>query len=246
MTLQGYERRLSERDRKRIARTLHPLRDGVNRAVVLAEIESATQRYWADAENEESGQISPWGYFYSETWREFQHIANCATNILETIDSLGAHREDKLQDLLQRAHMCETTYPSLLEVKKQIGYLRSAAKSFRPRGRRRSHLLLEYATHLALIYADATGARPRRVYNKSRLHQGEAEHLPFFAACMAAANVKYCPFIIRRALEFIAHLERCQQCPGALEEAMKKHIEQCHSAPGVGADMPNRRPVQNG
>ena len=86
--------------------------------------------------------------------------------------------------------------------------LQVAARNFEPRGRPRERALFDYALSLALIYENATGIEPRRRYNHYRQNQGEAEHLPFFAACMTAAGVaKYPSRIIRQALQtYSAHL----------------------------------------
>jgi hypothetical protein len=86
----------------------------------------------------------------------------------------------------------------------QLGYgidlLRVVARNFDPRGRPRRLALYIYVEDLVLIYANAIGSKPRRRYNDCR--PGEAEQLPFFAACMAAAGVdKYPSRIIRQVIE---------------------------------------------
>lgn len=65
------------------------------------------------------------------------------------------------------------------------------------------HLYL-YAAELTAIYSDATAIKPRRVYNSYRQPEDTADYIPFFAACMKAAKVKYSSSIIRQALEDFA------------------------------------------
>lgn len=212
MTLQGYERRLSDRDRKRIARTLRPLRDGVNLTEALDEVETVTQWYWLDYQRRRLSR--------KEIANELVEIAKCADQLLcavalikrdgwfelnsqlqsaqrqRELDRMGAWQRDLLGGEL------DIKRAGLAEFVAYTECLRSAARNFDPRGRPREIGLSRYAVELALIYEDATGTKPRRRYNSYRRHPGEAEHLPFFAACMNAAGVtKYPARIIRQALE---------------------------------------------
>ena len=110
-------------------------------------------------------------------------------------------REDKILEKLVR--MFVDTVGRMVSLE-QLGYgidlLRVVARNFDPRGRPRRLALYIYVEDLVLIYANAIGSKPRRRYNDCR--PGEAEQLPFFAACMAAAGVdKYPSRIIRQVIE---------------------------------------------
>lgn len=212
MTLQGYERRLSHRDRKRIGRTLRPLRDGVNLTEALDDVEAVTQWYWLELEYQRRRLPR------KEIANELVEISKCAGQLLGAVNLIKRDGWFELNSQLQSAQRqseldrmgaprgdlpgVDIERASLAEVVAYTECLRSAARNFDPRGRPREIVLSVFAAQLALIYEDATGTKPRRRYNGCRQHQGEAEHLPFFAACMTAAGVtKYPARIIRQALE---------------------------------------------
>jgi hypothetical protein len=190
----SWDRRLSGRDRKRIARTLSPLRDGVDLAKVLDDIERHMQWYCYCREPD---------HIYGRESRKqiaskFVQIAECADQLLHAIDSLG--KDGHLQLRLRLGGGRKLV--SLRRFRYYMECLRSAVVNFDPRGRPRDDILSIYVAELVMIYADATGTRARRQYNRYRRNQGEAERLPFFAACMAAAGVaKYPTRIIRQMLD---------------------------------------------
>lgn len=189
-----WNRPLSDRDGKRIARTLCPLRDGVDLAKVLDDIERCTQWYCYCREP---------GHIYGRESRKqiaskFVQIAECADQFLHALDSLGKDGNFQLGLRLRGGRKLV----SLRRFRYSVECLRSAAVNFDPRGRPRDDILSIYVAELVTIYTDATGTKARRRYNRYRRNQGQAERLPFFAACMAAAGVaKYPTRIIRQNLE---------------------------------------------
>ena len=202
------ERRLSDRDCKRIASTLLPLRDGANLAAILADIGAATQLYWKDSKDEKERQswyVSLYPRFSDASRRmafDLECVAYCAAELLLAIDSLGVVGRNKLEDQLPQDHIPGTTSLSLAELAKQILRLHSAAQSFRLNGRRSEIALYLYVFKLVMAYAKATGTVPRRRYNKYKQHLNKAEQHPFFAACITAAGIgKYPSRIIRQVLK---------------------------------------------
>lgn len=193
--------RLRDRDRRRIAGTLPPLRNGVDLTDVLKIIEMARNAYWDDVDFEKKyGLLVP--KLCSKTWRDFLRVRSCAVNLLGAIESLGVNSRDKLEALLRKASIPEKTCPALVDFESYIALIGHAAQSFRPAGRPRKFALYTYAAILAFIYANATGSKPRRRYNDYKRYEDGAEQLPFFAACMTAAGVaKYPARIIRQVLK---------------------------------------------
>ena len=237
-----FEHRLSDRDRKRIARTLRPLCDGVDLARVLAEIEMARRQYWSGVQYEKQARQSR-----KEMGNDLLQVAECAEQLLRAMDSLlvdarhelvskfepKAHhealakersnlasdisdfaaaypelarttansREDKILEKVVRMFVDTVgRMVSWEQLRYGIDLLRAVARNFDPRGRPRHLALYIYVEDLVLIYANAIGSKPRRRYNVCR--PGEAEQLPFFAACMTAAGVdKYPSRIIRQVIE---------------------------------------------
>ena len=199
---------LSDRDRKRIERTLLPLRDGANLDEILAKIGAATQGYWEDSKDEKerrSWYVSLCPRFSDASRRiafDLECVAYCAAELLLAIDSLGVVGRNKLEDQLPRDHIPGTTSLSLAELAKQILRLHSAAQSFRLKGRRPEIVLYLYVFKLVMAYAEARGTVPRRRYNEYKQHLNKAEQHPFFAACISAAGIgKYPSRIIRQVLK---------------------------------------------
>lgn len=200
--------RLSDRDRKRIERTLLPLRDGANLTQVLANIDAATQAYCQDSKNEKerrSGEVLMCPRFSDELRRaafDLVCIEDCAAGLMEAIISIGELGMKKLTDQMRREQILGTTSLSLEEQLKQICLLYSAARKFRLKGRPPKIALYQYVFRLVMAYAEATGTLPRRCYNEYKQHLNQAEQHPFFAACITAAGIgKYPSRIIRQVLK---------------------------------------------
>lgn len=93
MTRQGYERRLSERDRKRIIRTLPLREEGCDLATLLARVEYATQEYWAQTEEERTP---------TQIASDLAQVKECATRLLRAIDLLNSRVWHDLERQLPR------------------------------------------------------------------------------------------------------------------------------------------------
>jgi hypothetical protein len=190
MNLPAFERRLSNRHRKLIAQTLPRLREGVQLADVLDNIESATQWYWFyESKSQPAAR--------KQVVSDLAQVALRAQELTRALNSMAFEScyvlRTRLEGELDREHA------RISQVRYYIERLQSAAQSFISRGRPREVALQEYAGMLVSIYEDAIGTKPRRRYNSSRV--GREEHIAFFAACMAAAGiVDYPPFIIRQAI----------------------------------------------
>lgn len=77
-----FEHCLSYRDRKRIARTVRPLRDGVDLANILGEVEFQMKWFWIEADHWKKRQPQ------RESAQMIAQVAECATSLLTAIDSL--------------------------------------------------------------------------------------------------------------------------------------------------------------
>jgi ElaB/YqjD/DUF883 family membrane-anchored ribosome-binding protein len=190
MNLPAFERRLSNRQRTLIARTLPRLREGVHLANVLNQIETATQWYWFDESKTHSAARKQMVSDLAQVALRAQELTRALNSMaFDSCYALRARLEGELDP--ENARISQIRY--------YVERLQSAAQSLISRGRPRELALQEYAGMLVSIYEDAIGTKPRRRYNSFRV--GREEHIPFFAACMAAAGVvDYPAFIIRQAI----------------------------------------------
>ena len=184
---------LSNRDRDRIARTLPSLRDDVQLTDVLREINHHVRAYQAfDA-------VCHTEYYKKLIATDLAQVAELAEKMLRVLHVMRQDSCIALQRRMQKrlGHGRLGKFEQLISF---ITCLHSAADSYRLRGRPRKITLDLYARALVSIYIRATGTKPRRRYNRHQV--GREEHIPYFAACMAAAGVhEYPTFIIRRAIE---------------------------------------------
>jgi hypothetical protein len=202
------DQRLSDRDHKRIAGTLRPLRDGANLAEILANIDAATRAYCQDSKDEKerrSRDVLRCPRFSDDSRRaafDLVCLEDCAAGLMEGIISIGELGMKKLTDQMRREQILGTTSLSLEELLKQICILYSAARKFRLKGRPPEIALYQYVFQLVMAYVEATGTLPRRCYNEYKQPLNKAEEHPFFAACITAAGIgKYPSRIIRLALK---------------------------------------------
>jgi hypothetical protein len=186
-------RKLSKRDRKRIDDILKQLLPDVDRDCVLADIESATQIYWAALEAEQQRQKP------AEIARELSRVAKCATALRAAIRSLGKDADEELNYRMLNRHVPRTTYLSLNDLESRLGGLVLAANSFKPSGRPKERAMRDFVFDLAEIHERATG-----VWLKLRNspYRTDAENrITFFECCLQAAGAGYPSGIIKRVLE---------------------------------------------
>jgi hypothetical protein len=198
MRLEEFERRVSHRDRERIARTLPPpVRKSVKLAVLLDNIEFVIQDYWlrigCEFQPASRKQIAS----------ELSQLAQHAQELLGFLDSLSHEAVHALT--IHFAGGLRSQHSRFFRIWHLIRCLHTAAQDFNPKGRPRQVALQIYAAQLVLVWEEATGIKVRRRYNCSRV--GRQEHIPFFAECMAVAGVpKYPSFIIRQAIKENSYL----------------------------------------
>lgn len=189
-------RKIPERDRRRIERSLHRrLCKGVDLAAVLAEIESAIQNYSAEIKAEQQRQKP------SEIKRQLSRVAKSAATFPQgaaelsaALQNLGPDASEALEQHWQRRakpylslneiHNRIYTFEETDELRESVRQLQSAVLDFQPRHRPRQDAAGVLINILALIYESATGKWPGRTCN-----QFGRERQPYFESCFRATGM---------------------------------------------------------
>jgi hypothetical protein len=166
------------------------LLESVKRDHVLDKIDAGVRMYWME------NDWLPQRASRKQIAGELAQIARSALRLWESMYFIRYEAFAALSAQLEKRHNSNINVANLC---RDIKCLRSAAATYSPRGRPRKTAQQLYADRLVRIYIDATGTKPRRLYNSSRV--GREERSPFFAACMAAVGIaRYPAFIIRQAI----------------------------------------------